>query len=329
MTTVYDCEGFDNYIASLNGAKGWSAAFSSMQPGRLGRGQAARLSVASGSRSRALASNYSTLVAGFAFYLTVSTVGTDFYTLQAAGANAVRLSRSAGGKLIVRNAGGTTIATGTTTINSAQWYYAEIKAVIAGASGTVEVHLDGNAAAPEIPSTTGNFGTTNLDSVLLSETSGENKDWDDMYWADDFLGDVEVFTAYPASDGANQDWTPDTAGAHYSRVNEHSSTFPDGDTTYVKSQTAGQRDTYGMDALPISSGTVFAAVVNAYSRKDDSGVRTAKAVIRQAGTNHDNATPIGLGLTYAFDRWVYNLDPTGGAWTISNANADEIGVRVD
>jgi hypothetical protein len=237
----------------------------------------------------------------------------------------------------VRNSGGTVIATGTTPLPGNNWSYIEIKGFINGASGTCEVHLNGNT---EIASTVGNFGSSNFDGISYAYASnssgvGVNGDFDDIYVADTsgsaprntFLGDTRVETLYPSADGANQAWTPNSGSPHFSRVNEHTSTFPDDDTSYVSDLNSGDRDTYVCDDLSVVTGNVFAVQTNLYARKDDAGLRQVTPVIHQGGVDYDGNT-LTLGSNYAVLQQIYNQDPTSADWTPANVNADEFGIKV-
>lgn len=332
MPTLYDAEGFDDVSATLVTTKGWASNPYSMQTGLLGRGQCARVTNQGYlGRKTLVGGAHATLVGGFRFRANQfeSASQHDIYTLFAGATSAARVHIDGSNHISVLNSGGTVIATGTSALSVNVVNYIELKIVINGASGSCEVHLNGNSASPEIATTTGNFGTVNLDGCGGStlQSSGSSWDYDDMYWASDFLGDTEVETQFPTSDGANTDLTPLGGGSHCSKVNEATGTFPDGDTTYNSANSA-VKDTYGMGALAVSAGTVYGVVINAYARKDDSGSRTLDQVIRQAGSDHALGSPSYLSSTYAMVRWVNLLDPVGGAWTISNVNADEFGVLV-
>ena len=83
-----------------------------------------------------------TVVCGFAFKLN-GTAANDLLVMRTAvGATTVACLRFDGTHLTVRTAtggAGILVATGTTTIPSAVWYYAELKVHQAGASGTCEL----------------------------------------------------------------------------------------------------------------------------------------------------------------------------------------------
>lgn len=323
-------EGFDHMIAALVAAKGWSQNPTSVVAGRFA-GQAARL--AAGTMAKALPSPVSELHVGFAFRYTTATT-TDICVLRDAGSvNEFRIGGLlSSGAMILRllNSAGTVIATGTSVIPASTWVYIEAHAKIAGASGVGGLHLNG---AVEIADTTGNFGSNNIASFGF--VGAGVSDIDDVYLLDttgaaprnSYLGDVRVETLYPSADGTHTQFTPNSGTAHFSRVNEHTGTFPDGDTTYVADATVGDIDSYGVDDLSFSAGTIFAVQTNIYARKDDVAARQIADVVRQGGSDTVGATKT-IGATYAFYSQLRNQDPAAADWSIANVNADEFGVKV-
>jgi hypothetical protein len=315
-------EGFDHMTATQVIAKGWNAVFSSVGAGRFD-GQSAALS-ASVARSHPLPSNYSTIIAGTAFK---EASGTDFFRLQAGATATCRISTNASNFLQVRNSGGTVIATGTTALIGGNWNYIEAKLFINGASGTIEIHLNG---AIEIVSTTGNFGSTNIDTIGMVGDSSVVLSWDDMYACDTtgsapnntFLGDVRVETVFPTGAGSHTAWTPNGAASNWQCVDE---TTPDGDSTYVSDSTPGDLDTYATGNID-GGATVYGVQTNLYARKDDAAIRQIAPVIRQGVTDYVGNT-VTLSSSYAFFSQLYNQDPTPANWTAINVNADEFGIK--
>lgn len=236
---------------------------------------------------------------------------------------------------------GTIVATGTTAIPHDEWHYIEFMAYFNGASGSVEVHLDG---ATEISATTVDLGAGSFTHFFLycymsdagnGINNGAFSQFDDVYVLDDsgsaprntFLGDCVVETVFPAADGANSNWTPNSGSAHYSRVNESSGTYPDGDTSYVSSSTVGDYDTYDHGSLRhLTDDTVFAVQTNLSARKDDGSTRKIKHVARTGGSNSDG-TEQTMTSSYATYAQIREQDPSAADWTESSVNAAEFGVK--
>lgn len=355
MSTKF-VEGFDHVSSvGLLGAKGWTITLpggggtAGITTGRTG-GQALYLDTNSTGAnipgaSKSLPAAYTSVVIGFGVWVSARpNQTTEFLCLRAGSTLTIRLAQDVNGHIVVLNSGGSGF-TCPSVLNLSTWYYVEVKAVIAGGSGTIELHLNG---ATELASSTLNMGSTGVDNVLMtcgspppgfgiSHIAGQYR-FDDMYLLDaasgsapwnTFLGDVVVETLYPTSDGGHTDWAPDSGSAHFSRVNEHTSgTYPDGDTSYVADSTVGHRDSYGCSDLSVLAGTVFAVQSNLYARKDAAGGRQLAAVARVGGTDYDGASVV-LGTSYAYLSEIRETNPaTSAQWTIAGVNAAEFGVKV-
>lgn len=349
-------EGFDHLSSQVKLAtKGWTATLGTSLPGvsltfqtgRLG-GKCVQLSgtnpaapsATTSTLVKALSTPSTTQILGFAINLSrLPITNLDIAVLKAGATLTLRIGINSSGQLVLRNSVGTTLATGTFTMAGASWYYIEIKAFANGASGTVEAQINGTT---EIASTTANIGSANLDTLDFRVTpSGLDPSlawtvqWDDVYVCDasgstnnTFLGDVRVSTIMPSADGAHSDFTPSTGTAHFSLVNEATSIYPDDDSSYVSSSTVGHRDSYAYGNVPSAAGTVFGVQTNLYARKDDAAVRQIAAVARPGSTDQDGAT-VTLGTTYSTFTEIRETNPdTTVAWTISDINASEFGVKV-
>lgn len=327
-------ESFDHLSATQLTVKGWSLGVNSIvTPGRYGGSAGKITSSVTTLRTKALGVARATVIAGIAQQsLAALTSGQNFLTLQAGATIVASVSVNAAGKLQVRNGSGTVIATGSTVISQLVWFFVELKVFVNGASGTCEVHLNGVSSVPEIASTVGNFGSTNIDTIgyTIPTSSATGGLVDDIYVVDTtgavnntFLGDVQVEWKPPDGDGAHTAWTPTGGGAHYTQVADAT---PDDDTTYVSDATVGDIDTYTMTDVDGGSTVYFVQKVM-YARKDDAGARQLAAVTRQAGTDHVGATKT-MSATYAFYTEIDDTDGAGSAWTAATLNADEFGVKV-
>ncbi len=320
-------ESFDHLTVGQMTLKGWSGAWTSAGTGRFG-GQAMSLSNVESHKS--LPSTYATLIIGFACGNIAAQLSAPVMALRtAAGALVVQIGFNSSQQIVVYNGSNSVIATGTTVLPSATYQYIELKAFVNGASGTIEVHLNG---VVEIASTTVNIGSTNMGQILFGPQGGVGNQgaFDDVYvndtsggHNDSFLGDVRITTEWPTSDGAHTDWTPSSGTAHWSLVDE---TTPNSDTDYVSSGTIGNIDTYGIGVVD-GGATVYAVQVNLFARKDDSSARQVAPVIRQSATDYVGTT-YTLGSSYAYDSQIYDKDPTGTAWTPTTINADQFGEKV-
>jgi hypothetical protein len=334
-------EGFDHFSdATYMGAKGWNAIPTvSFQTGRVGSGQCLQQGSPSNHSNMTRALNGGATATtlffglGFRFSGTPSTNRSFFGFQTAAGVSCFALSLGSGNKLVVETAfNGSQVAVGTTTLTASTWFHIEGRLVINGASGSIRILLNG---VEEIATTTANFGSTAAGLVVLSneQNSFMTWSWDDIYVADSsglaprnsYLGDVKVETRFVTADGANTAWTA-SVGSDYACVDE--TTGPNGDTDYISSASAGDKDTFVVQDLSESSGTVFGVQTCLLARKDDAGARSVRALVRQGTTDYDCGGDHALSTSYAYVLDIWQQDPTGSDWTISNVNADEYGVKL-
>jgi len=292
--------------------------------------------------AKILPANYTQFVCGFAFKMDRlphlgGTPPAIWWFANPSNASVVEVNVTSDARLSIA---GYTSPVGSLTAGA--WHYVEVKAVIAGASSVLSAQLDGGLV---IPATTLNLGSTGVHfvgprswwdgSVTWEPTLGNNLYYDDMYFFDtsaapnnDFIGDCRVETIYPNGVGNNSDWIPDS-GSNWQRVNEHTSApYPDGDTSYVRSNTAGAQDTYDCNDLSIISGTIYGLQTNVYTRKEDTALHKIDALVRSGGTNYPGADKIvASGYTDFTDIW--QTDPaTALAWTIAGVNAAQFGQKL-
>lgn len=108
-------------------------------------------------------------------------------------------------------------------------------------------------------------------------------------------------------------WTPNT-GTNQAAVSDDT---PNGNTSFVSSDTAGAEDLYTASNWPALRGQVLAVKVSAVARKDDAGSQSLQNVVRIGGQSYAGSGK-SLGSVY-FRHWdVWNLNPaTGQPWQLS------------
>ncbi len=352
---VFYIEGFDHLNYNLLPRKDYALPNTGFMTSGYLAGQALGLTYSSFNApiglNKALPGVFTTVFGGFrwkpstVFVAQLAVFGTlDIFALRVGLTKTFRIGMDSNRRVVIRNSGGTVIATGSLIFDADVWHYVEFKLVINGASGSIEVRVDGEPGVnPDIPTTTGNFGSTGVDNICYisfdstGTTPSINHFFDDVYLLDTtasaptntFLGDCRVETLYPDGVGAHSDWTPNAAGANWTKVQEHTGTFPDGDTTYVSSPTPGDTDAYTMSDLSIVTGLVFAVQADLYARKDDAGLRQIAALIRDGGADYINAHTRTLSVDYMYYTDIYDRDsPSGSQWSVAIVNAIEAGQQV-
>lgn len=231
---------------------------------------------------------------------------------------------------------GTALATSSNALSTGTAYYFECKVVINDTTGSIEVRVNGSSTGwINITSQdTKNTANATANGIRLSGTSGNNTDYDDLYICDsngsvnnDFLGDIRVDCYLPDGNGNSSQLAGSDGNStdNYQLVDESSQ---NGDTDYVQSSTVNQKDTYTFADMTHTPASIFGTQLNMIAKKDDSGTRSIASVCRSGGTDYDGTTQ-ALGTTYLDYMNIRETDPaTSAAWTRTNLNNAEFGVKV-
>lgn len=335
-------DSFDHYSTVLDK---WTAQLNNggsinSSGGRNGTGSM-RFSNYQNGYSKSLPGNYGTLVLGVAFR--TSALGNlnlqplisflDNGTMQ----TEVRLEST--GRLRVSRNGTQLGSTGTTVLSPNVFYFLELKVLFDPSVGTVQLKINGTTEINLTGQNTRASANSYANQVALGQVTGAGNeaatiDYDDLYVCDtsggsptnDFLGDVRVEARFPNGNGATSNLVGSDSNStdNYLLVDEST---PNSDTDYVESSTVGDKDTYTFQDLTSASGTVFGVQINPYARKTDAGTRSIKSVARLSATEVDSADKT-LSTSYGYLPDIRETKPGGGAWSISDVNSAEFGVKV-
>ena len=241
---------------------------------------------------------------------------------------------SVNGQVELYNSGGL-LETGTTQMQSDKWYYLEIKVTVHDTTGAYEVRINGNTDMSDTNVDTKSNATydTVKDIYFAGVAGGNHWYFDDMYiannigsYVNDFLGDIRVDALMPDGAGSNTDWTP-SAGANYQCVDE---VDINDDTDYVSETVTTSYDTYSFDDLVPTSGTVYGVCTRMVARKADAGSRSTKTATRISTTEYDHSDTHSMSDSYLMFRDIWEENPnTASAWTISDINGAEFGVKLE
>lgn len=326
-------DGFDTYTSIAQAAaRGWSNSGGGSTTGRFGG-----LGTNSGNGWwRFLPSSYQTVVAGVACKL--SGPGSVVLALLDSGTYQFYVQITGSGALQVVRGDGTILATSTSgLIAGGVWFYLEAKVKIHGSTGTYAIRLNGGAV-PGLPDATAqntqNSANASVNEIGFGPGASGNQVIDDLYVCDtagsvnnDFLGDVKIEAIFPNGDGNSSQWVGSDSNSINNSLLVDEAT-PNDDTDYVASSTSGNKDTYAMGNLTTAAGTVLAVQPAAWARKDDAGNRLIVNVARLSGVEVDSTLPFALGASYGFCAEIRETKPGGGAWSLSDVNAAEFGVKV-
>lgn len=136
-------------------------------------------------------------------------------------------------------------------------------------------------------------------------------------------------TLYPNDNGTYTEFENVIPGgiAHWEAVDE---TSADGDTSYIKSETPDDRDTFALSDpnIPLSS-TVNSVTVYAVAKKVEDGKDTFYIMIRSENTDSLSDLLPAEEATYAEFSHQWTTDPADNQpWTVEDINALEAGVQV-
>lgn len=283
-------------------------------------------------------SGSTTVTMGAACYFTASPTTTGIiFEFVDGSSEQCSVRGDASGKLTVQR-GGTVLATSTNTISLNVWHYLEFQVIISTTVGRYELRVDGTStnwipqsAANKNTQSTGNAYATGI-ALCLATATGFQAQYDDCYALDStgsvnttFLGDCRVATLRPQAAGNYAQWTSN-GGANFGNVNDDP--YYDADTTFNQSATANQIDSFVFDDIPAASGSVF-GIQHAIWAKKDAGAARTFAAFQRSGTNDHVGTTQNAATSYAMYLDLKETDPdTSAAWTITNLNAAEFGVKI-
>ena len=334
------CDSFDHYANADVLSKWDGAAAFSLGGGRFGNCFLAQSNVGGSTRSvtKTLSPASATWIVGFALRVTPAggNNGNAFFLTLDSGTVQLDLRWNSLNQLVVTRAG-TTLAT-TSAFPVQVWHYVEFKFTINNSTGSYELRVNGDTAASASGIDTQNTANASVNGYRWTALSNDGNTTptfqiDDVYMCDntggtnnDFLGDVRIQALFPDGNGNSSQHVGSDSNStdNYLLVDE---TAQDGDTTYVASSTVGEKDTYTYGDLTSSTGTVYGVQILPYSRKTDAGARSIVSVARSGATEEDSANK-ALSTSYIYLPDIRETKPGGGAWTISDVNAAEFGVKV-
>ncbi len=219
------------------------------------------------------------------------------------------------------------------------WHYFEVGVTVNGATSSIELKLNGasvysngsvdlavgsNVGVRDVmfldvgtPHTTPSAG---IDDVYLCDGSGTEHN--------DFLGPVRVHALSPNAD-ATVAWAPDSGVDNYARVDDMWGGH-DGDSSYVASNTVGEKDLYDLEDLAAEYQNPVAVQAYWAARHDDTSGGAGMAPVLKSGVTETEGAEVALAagyLTYVEPLHATNPD-TGAAWTPAEINALQVGAIV-
>ena len=216
---------------------------------------------------------------------------------------------------------------GTAPCGHFEWFLLEWHLKIADSGGVSEVRVNGEMVitftGDTKPGTEGYVAKLAIDNLIaaddiaINDTSGlENNSWCD---------DGRIFPLIPSGDDLVQ-WSPSSGSANYAMVDE---TPPDGDTTFVYTETAGKVDKYSVTgSLPYAISRVRGVIVYAQA-KALTGVPLALQLGVDSNGSESWSGTITLPTSWAMvNSGLITKDPaTGQDWTVDGVLNSRVAIK--
>lgn len=230
---------------------------------------------------------------------------------------------------------GTVLATSTATVATG-WNYIELTATFNGGSGSLDVHL-ANTSVLTYSGNISRSGNDRANAICLGDWIGPSGNQTILYcdhYVNDgtgsinntFWGDSKVIAQVSTSNGNYTSFSVVGAGSAHAAVSEIP---PDGDTSYVASNTVSARESFVFPGVSGSILTARAIQTVLDVRKDAAGLREIAASLRISSTDYDGST-VSLSTQYIYYVEPREINPnTAVAWTTTTFAAGiEAGIEI-
>jgi len=216
----------------------------------------------------------------------------------------------------------TLLQEGTIVVNANDWCHIQMYYLPHATAGTFTVKVNGVQDFSFSGSTSPS--TLNIDRIGLLCNGGSSGTYFDNVVVDDsaWPGVSRIALLTPSGAGNSTQWDPST-GANYACVDE----VPYSDTDFISTNVVDEVDTYAMSDLPGTAAVVKCVQVSARARKEGSGPPNIAIACRTTGGDYYSADQ-SLQSSFASQSKLWETNPgTAAAWTTSEVNAMEIGIK--
>ena len=223
-------------------------------------------------------------------------------------------------------------ATGPVSIVPGSYQHFECRAAIDDGEASIEVRINGvtvlNAPGVEV-------GVVSQAAQVQIGTSGQgafgfpaHMDVDDLYAWDgdgsannDFVGDKKVYTAFPSSDGPDQDWTPSEGSDGFAMLDNVPPVDASQYLSATNGGTGGDRSSFGLADYPAEIVSIAGLMTATRFWKTDAGNASATVGVI-SGVSEDVSEEHPLSISPRWYHDVFEVDPaTGTPWLLSAVNA--------
>lgn len=274
-----------------------------------------------------IVNNLSQLIVGIAVNC-VGTPGGQVFGLFSSGVSGIfqfLIGINVNGSITVQTVAGYTTAPG--IILGGVYAYIEIQVAISAVAGSFTLRVNGATVLQQSGINTDRAGSGFIDTVQIRGAGGGATNYfDDFYLFDttgavnnSLAGAVKIYTALPTSDNSPLQWTPSSAGAHFSLVN---GVPAESQVSYVQTPTIGQIDNYLYNVSAIPAAVTILGVqhrLDAFLDAAGSGNVGSECGNTLQGSASLSTSPH----IYSFPR---DTDPVAaGPWTLTNLISRQFG----
>ena len=232
------------------------------------------------------------------------------------------------------SSGGTLLATSAVPFSIlGQWRSINVYFRVDDATGRAVVKVDGTTQIDYSGDTRNGGSSGAIDAVRASVSSNASNGIADLVICDGlgtvnntYPGDIACIRRLPNGNGTYNQFTGSDGNSvdNYALVDE----APSNDTDYTYATAAGQKDSYQIEDLPPATLSVMGVRAVAKTAKSGAGAAGMSVLLRENGTDtYSPSVPLSTSFSWQGDV-VREVKPSdSSAWTISDVNAMEIGVR--
>lgn len=195
----------------------------------------------------------------------------------------------------------------------------ETKATFDTVAGFIEIRVNGQTKLQIGSLDLGALGCTQMALMSFNIGASPGLYFEDIFAWDDtgtfnnnFIGAQRILTVFGDADTAQADWSKVGAGDGVDCINN---VPPDADTTYLGSDTVGDKSDFTLPTLPPETASIAGVFVPVMARLDSAGIGNV-LVSMVSGADVAAGTDVPLTTGYGYYKNVFEADPaTDVAWT--------------
>lgn len=214
-----------------------------------------------------------------------------------------------------------------------QWRSINVYFKVHDSTGRAVVKVDGTTHI-DFTGDTKNGGTNaTIDALRMSLPSGANNAIADLVLCDGsgslnntYPGDIAVIRRLPNANGAYSQFTGSDGNNvdNWQQVDD----APSNTSDFNYAASSGLKDSYGVEDLPLTTISVLGVRAVAKCAKSGAGSAGMSVFVREGATDtYGPDVPLSTSFSWQGDNIRETAPSTGVAWTVSDVNAMEIGVR--